>query len=141
MYACEIRFDNFSANYVTKVILFFELPKIWCILLHKNYKMLNDILQNALENKKATRLSGFFWLVGMARFELTTSCSQSRHSNRAELHPAHFLSRKRVQRYCFFFIWPNIFQKKVYFFIFFWRFILLLLYFPPQKHVIIFFYH
>ena len=26
-------------------------------------------------------------LVGIARFELTTSCSQSRHSNRAELYP------------------------------------------------------
>ena len=41
--------------------------------------------------KRETHFEFLSWLVGMARFELTTSCSQSRHSNRAELHPAHFL--------------------------------------------------
>ena len=46
--------------------------------------------------------SGFFRLVGMARFELTTSCSQSRHSNRAELHPAHFLFESECKGTAFF---------------------------------------
>ena len=41
-------------------------------------------------------------LVGMARFELTTSCSQSRHSNRAELHPAHFLFESECKGTAFF---------------------------------------
>ena len=29
----------------------------------------------------------YLWLVGIAGFEPTTSWSQTRHSNRAELHP------------------------------------------------------
>ena len=51
------------------------------------------------------------FLVGIARFELTTSCSQSRHSNRAELYPACFgrliFGRKRMQRYNNYCIFPN----------------------------------
>ena len=55
--------------------------------------------------------SGFFRLVGMARFELTTSCSQSRHSNRAELHPAHFLFESECKGTAFF-LYDQIFSKK-----------------------------
>ena len=50
--------------------------------------------------------------VGIARFELTTSCSQSRHSNRAELYPVAFFIRKRAQRYCFFLTRPNKLREK-----------------------------
>ena len=48
-------------------------------------------------------------LVGMARFELTTSCSQSRHSNRAELLPAAKASAKVQQ----FFELTKYFAKKM----------------------------
>ena len=40
--------------------------------------------------------------VGIARFELTTSCSQSRHSNRAELYPEGFLSKASAKIVFFF---------------------------------------
>ena len=52
-----------------------------------------------------------FWLVGMARFELTTSCSQSRHSNRAELHPAAFSLESGCKGTAFF-SYDKIFLKK-----------------------------
>ncbi len=73
-------------------------------------------------------------LVGIARFELTTSCSQSRHSNRAELYPVTFeiypFEQNRKQTEC------DLFSKagaKVLFFfdthkfiILFWEFFNLL---------------
>ena len=39
------------------------------------------------QEREKLRLKFLSWLVGMARFELTTSCSQSRRSNLAELLP------------------------------------------------------
>ena len=54
------------------------------------------------KEKKETLVEFLSWLVGMARFELTTSCSQSRHSNRAELHPAHFLFESECKGTAFF---------------------------------------
>ena len=54
------------------------------------------------KKEEKLRLKFLSWLVGMARFELTTSCSQSRHSNRAELHPAHFLLESECKGTAFF---------------------------------------
>ena len=54
------------------------------------------------KKREKLRLKFLSWLVGMARFELTTSCSQSRHSNRAELHPAHFLFESECKGTAFF---------------------------------------
>ena len=38
------------------------------------------------------------FIVGVAGFEPTTPCSQSRCANRTALHPEYFTSEKRVQR-------------------------------------------
>ena len=43
-----------------------------------------------------------FFCVGVAGFEPTTPCSQSRCANRTALHPVHIISELRVQRYALF---------------------------------------
>ena len=60
------------------------------------------IVLTNMKKKRETHFKFLSWLVGMARFELTTSCSQSRHSNRAELHPAHFLFESECKGTAFF---------------------------------------
>jgi hypothetical protein len=51
---------------------------------------------NSLNKKSLPLLIDFLvWLVGMAGFEPTTSWSQTRHSNRTELHPVIFYSAVR----------------------------------------------
>ena len=51
------------------------------------------------------------FLVGVAGFEPTTPCSQSRCANRTALHPEDFLEvlfGKAMQRYGFLFIYANV---------------------------------
>ncbi len=45
------------------------------------------VLTDHPDNKKAPVNGGFFEVVGAARFELTTSCSQSRRSTRLSYAP------------------------------------------------------
>ncbi len=62
------------------------------IILRKKKSMIHELL--------VLRIIDFF--VGIARFELTTSCSQSRHSNRAELYPADLVSKASAKILLFF---------------------------------------
>ncbi len=64
-----------------------------------------------LTNKKSQRIYHWLDVVGVARFELATLCSQSRCANRAALHPEGFClkngckGKKNI-------INPNLFKKK-----------------------------
>ena len=58
--------------------------------INRVFDVIRSLTDNCNDKKERSdnEIAPLSHLVGMARFELTTSCSQSRHSNRAELHPA-----------------------------------------------------
>ena len=68
------------------------------------FDLINSLTDDYNDKKERSdnEITPLSHLVGMARFELTTSCSQSRHSNRAELHPAHFLFESGCKGTAFF---------------------------------------
>ena len=66
--------------------------------------------QNEKEPETTIRFQAHYalFLVGVAGFEPTTPCSQSRCANRTALHPEeHCFSEKALQRYCKFSIWQT----------------------------------
>ena len=72
--------------------------------INRVFDVIHSLTDNYNDKKERSdnEISPLSHLVGMARFELTTSCSQSRHSNRAELHPAHFLFESDCKGTAFF---------------------------------------
>ena len=81
--------------------------ELWKKILHFVITVLTAIgTTSCTDTKKETTFTcGFLFFVGVAGFEPTTPCSQSRCANRTALHPESLLevfSSKAMQRYASF---------------------------------------